>query len=119
MDTKKRSYDIMSGPSRAQLIDAFQYQYDNGVKMPIEFQIALAYTRATGGKRGFYPMKTKSDVLLTGIKHEDGSGHSFIIAGYISADARIVKELVVYKRYRFEAYYNAQTRRGRITLFEE
>lgn len=50
----------------------------------------------------------KFEAKIVGLKHEDGSGHSFIIDAYVSVKA-LEGKLV-----RF--YYNAKTRTGRLEM---
>ena len=117
MNTNGRSYDIVNGPSRDMLFDAFKYAYDKNAAVTVQFDIALGYVNSNSGI-GYYRMKSK-DFKIVGIEHEDGSGFSFNLRGYCSADTRFrARDVVEYTTYKFKAYYNAKTRKGYIALTE-
>ena len=117
MNTNGKNYDIVSGPSRDMLFDAFKYAYDKTAIVQVQFDIAIGYSNTNSGM-GYYKMKSK-DFKIVSIEHEDGSGYSFNLRGYCSADTRFrARDAVEYATYKFKAYYNAKTRKGYITLTE-
>lgn len=112
---KKETYPIEDGPCRELLFDALKYAYDKNVKVSIKFCITKQNNSSNTPE--FFKVK---NTRITGIDHEDGLGHSFIVKGYLevcfgeSICNDIVKE--DYTHCRFVACYSTQTRRGRITL---
>ena len=90
MDIKKKSYEIVSGPSKDRLFDACKY-LSHG-QSPIEVSFCVSIGNVT-------------DVRIQEIQHEDGSGESFNISGV--AKPPYEREIV-----RFNGYYNAKSRKG-------
>ena len=104
-----QEFNIVNGPSRDTLIDAFKYAYSRDGIVSAKFEIAL--------KPPANHLKIRSkDFIITEIQHEDGSGHSFNIGGFCKADMNPLVGIKTYKNYSFTAYYNAKTRKGLITL---
>lgn len=114
-----KRFDIVSGPNKDDLVKAFKDAFDKKTETDqVKFDIALGYIGTNNGK-AYTNMKSK-DFKVTGIEHEDGSGHSFNLKGYCSADIRFgVRDAVIYQPYKFEAYYNAETKKGYITLTKQ
>ena len=110
------NYDLADGPSRDTLLDAFKYAYSEEVEIPIKFTIVLGHDPEG---RIIIPARTKK-WRITKLQHEDGSGQSFNIEGYCKANLRITRSerITVYLTYRFKAYFNCRTRKGRIELTE-
>lgn len=108
---EKKEFQIMNGPSADRLIDAFKYAYDETVKLPVLFVVALRLIDA----RSFVQMKVER-FRITYIQHEDGSNHSFNVAGYCYASSLepVPGRDLPLVSYRFEAYYNSATRKGSI-----
>ncbi len=113
MDTNSKSFDIINGPGRDVLFDAFKYAYDKNSVISTSFTVALSGIKTRSGE--CFQIKTK-DYKITSIEHEDGSGQSFNIRGYCSADIRLGAKEQIYEWYKFTAYYNARTRMGYISL---
>ncbi len=114
MDTN--TYKITDGPNRAVLVDAFQYAYDKGFRCDVKFNIAIGYTMPIGSPgRGYFCARTKNLVIVS-LEHEDGSGVCFNIAGHVDANLSIGGD--AYEHLRFEAFYNASTRKGWIRFYE-
>lgn len=104
MTTKAvESVQIKTGPSREALFDALKYACDKENPHTVEFE-------------GFYgrdgdPVRAaqmRFRMCVQGIRHEDGSGLSFIVKGHIIGKSRFpgMKEF----------YYNARTRTGYMRL---
>ena len=123
MDTKisttKRSYDIIAGPNKDALFDACKYAYNKSAKISIDFAVVLGYTTPTDNPGCAYIPMSLTDIKISGIEHEDGSGESFNLRGYCKADPCFRREdNMHYKSYEFRAYYNSKSRKGRINLIE-
>ena len=121
MNTQKavtKRYDILSGPSKDLLFDSIKYAYSKNVIVELDFGIAAAYTAPVeiDPCAEAIKMKTKN-FRVTSIMHEDGSGESFIISGYCTADiCPPYGKIVIYKPYKFEAYYSTKRRKGSIAF---
>ena len=109
MNTKV--YQIVNGPSKDRLIDAFKYAYDKKSEIPLDFHVVLRQE----SERSFVLMKTEEFRILS-LQHEDGSGVSFNIVGYVymsTLNPASGRHLALIET-RFKAYYNAATRKGTI-----
>lgn len=116
MNTEKRIFDIVDGPSRDTLFDACKYAYSKAAQVPVYFGVVFGQMPKNHPDCGAHlPMSIK-DVKITGIEHEDGSGESFNLHGYCNADLNFMSEDATYATYKFEAYYNAKSRDGWITF---
>lgn len=107
-------YDITSGPSIRDILDSFLRAYDQRNRIYVEF------TTDDGQTRFAY---------ITGVEHEDGSGHSFNLAGFIEAEP--VKGASINQRKKnaitpftlggcsdpSSCYYNSTSRCGHIQFF--
>ena len=82
-------YNIISGPSADRLFDSLKYAYDSRAKVRVKFTI-----KKTGDS-----CAQKVSVVIGGISHEDNSGSSFNITGYLGNK-------------RFEGHYNSNKRGG-------
>lgn len=117
----EKIFEISGGPNRDMLVDAFKYTYDHAAHVKVTFQVPFTYgvplhETPFGEKPQYYPMRL-SDVRITSLEHEDGSGHSFNIHGYCRADLNPFRaDNPVLSSYRFKAYYHAQSRKGWITF---
>lgn len=100
-------FDIVNGPSRETLIDAFKYAFDKTTKVKLKFSVALGYTP---DHSLYFPMNI-GEIKILGIEHEDGSGESFNIKGTCVANTA---EHEPAKPRKFEACYSAKTRKGSI-----
>ena len=112
-------YDIISGPSKATLFDACLYSYSKDAKIAVNFTISQGYSNDSNDATRLYIPLPVTNIKITGIEHEDGSGESFIIKGYchVDKDYLLRKENTYRYRYsRFLAYYNAKNRKGSFTL---
>lgn len=109
MDAK--FYDIVKGPNKDALFDACKYAYsENSVK--VDFTVAAGYIASVGSHQSSYKPMAVDNIVICGISHEDGSGESFNLQGYCSANV----ESSVYKAHRFFATYNTKKRKGRISF---
>lgn len=107
-------FNIENGPSIEALFNACRYAYDPNGTVHVGFKVAVAYTCTKNNVSGYIAMQLK-DIRITSIEHEDGSGYRFNLCGYCKADLNTLNaEKAVFKSYRFEAFYNAKTRRGNI-----
>ncbi len=106
-----KSYESVKGPNRDRLIDAFKYAYDEE-NINLGFDVSIGTVTSHQGEVPLLA-KIKKMVVQT-IGHEDGSGHSFILKGYVCASLFGEEEKV----YDFDAYYNASTRKGTIRFRE-
>ncbi len=112
-------YEIMNGPSKDRLFDACKYAYDDNARISLDFSVAIGYTMPRNDPGCAYIAMAIRNLRITGVQHEDGSGESFILYGYCSADPRAFNpRSVCYRSYKFEAYYNTKTRKGSIKLIE-
>lgn len=105
MNIKKVSMDIIGGPDKLALIAALSAAYDKNNPVFPGFKVRLSTQL---DRSNFIRLK------IIGICHEDGSGQSFLIKGFIAPD----QEFVSLRNYsNFEAYYNAQKRSGKISIW--
>lgn len=94
------TYKIIDGP-RAELIwDHTKHSMNKDVKIPVIFM--TDHKLATVGPVENGPWVTLSPTII-GVSHEDGSGVSLIIKGYIGGKS-------------FTGHYNARSRRGIIEV---
>lgn len=94
MNTKK-VFSITNGPSRDRIWDHVKFQMDPDVDLPLVFTL-----EGVGEVRNLW---------ISSVRHEDGSGYSFIITGEIDELAG---------RSQFKAYYNAKRRNGAMTILD-
>ena len=124
MDTKKtetreKYYDIVAGPNKDALFDACKYACSKTAKLTVDFTVAIGYTTPKDNPGCAYIAMAISDIKITGIEHEDGSGESFNLRGYCKADlCSLGGDNVKYEQYRFKAYYNSRIREGCITFLK-
>lgn len=120
MNTKKternRIFDIVNGPGRDALFDAYKYAYDDKTHIHIEFAVAIGYTTPVDDPGCAYVPMDIEDIKIRGIEHEDGSGYSFNLHGWCKADLGHGSKNAGLKSYKFKAYYNAKTREGCISF---
>ena len=112
-------YDIISGPSKATLFDACLYSYSKDAKIAVNFGISQGCSNHGDDATKLHLLLPVTNIKITGIEHEDGSGESFVIKGYchVDKDYLLRKENTYRYRYsRFLAYYNAKNRKGSFTL---
>ena len=114
--TEDRYLDIIAGPSKDRLFDACKYSYDDETRVPVEFSIALAYTKPKKDPGALCLMKKVTDLTISGIEHEDGTGDSLNLHGYCEANLTPYDDVEGIKHYSFRAYYNAKRRTGFITF---
>lgn len=114
---KKEHYDIVAGPNKDALFDSCKYAHSKVAKLTIDFTVAIGYTMHKNDPGCAYIAMPITNIRITGIEHEDGSGESFILHGYCEADLHSFGgNNVAYETYRFEAYYNSKHRNGWITF---
>ena len=124
MNTKSVAYryDIINGPSKSALFDACMYVYNKDAKIAVNFTISQGYSNDTNDATKLYLPLPVTNINITGIEHEDGSGESFILKGYCNVDKDYLlrKENTYRYRYsRFSAYYNTGNRKGSFTLITD
>ena len=115
-------YEIVSGPSKSALFDACMYAYSKDAKIAVNFAIPQAYSNDSNDATKLYLPMRITDIAITGIQHEDGSGESFNLEGCckVDIDYHIRNDGVCRYRYRrFSAYYNAKSRKGSFTLITD
>ena len=118
MDTKKtatenKRYDIVAGPNKDTLFDACKYAYSKTAKVAVDFAVAIGYTTLKSNPGCAYIPMAITEIRITGIELEDGSGESFNLHGYCKADLNSFgKSDTIYRPYRFKAYYNSKHRKG-------
>lgn len=101
-----RNYEIANGPSTDRLFDALKYAYDKGANVSIDFDVVEGLTSRNKEVAAYLKMDAKN-WHISSITHEDGSGHSFNIQGFVEENS---------EHYRFAAYYNAKSRTGSISF---
>ena len=121
MNTKSVAYryDIINGPSKSALFDACMYVYNKDAKIAVNFTISQGYSNDTNDATRLYLPLPVTDIKITGIEHEDGSGESFILKGYCNVDKDYLlrrNNIYRYRYSRFSAYYDAKNRKGSFTL---
>ena len=120
MNTSKSvAYAIINGPSKSALFDSCKYCYSMDVKVHVNFTISQGYSNHSNDATKLYLPMQITDIAITGIQHEDGSGESFNLEGCckVDIDYHIRNDGVRRYRYRrFSAYYNAKSRKGSFTL---
>lgn len=118
MSTKKvYTYEILAGPNKDALFDACKYAYSKTARLTVNFSVAIGWTMPKGDPGAAYIPMSITDVVITSITHEDGSGESFNLRGYCRADLKNLGRFDAnYKPYRFKAYYNSKHRQGCITF---
>ena len=115
-------YDIIGGPSKSALFDACMYVYNKDAKIAVNFTISQGYSNDTNDATRLYLPLPVTNIKITGIEHEDGSGESFILKGYCNVDKDYLlrKENTYRYRYsRFSAYYDTRSRKGTFTLITD
>lgn len=127
-----KSFSVESGPNRNDLVNAFLYAYDPAANIPITFMVAKGYTMPIGDPGCAYEALEMRVKHITELQHEDGSGYSFNIKGSCSValgathfenryDTKehmtVVSRRTDMVQAEFEAYYNARSRKGKITFF--
>ena len=117
MNTKKE-FEIVNGPSKDLLCDAFKYAYNKAARITIEFSIAAGYTMPPEHPSSAYVPAKIGGFIISSLEHEDGSGESFNIRGYCKADIAKLFGEGTFKAYKYEAYYNTKTRKGTIALLD-
>ena len=114
------TFDIVKGPNKDILFDACKYAYNKLADITVKFTVAAGYTTKPDDPRCAYIPMTVTDVMICGIEHEDGSGESFNLHGYCNANLDSSGSTgggnMIYKPYRFVAYYNTKKRKGSITF---
>ena len=112
-------YEIFSGPSKSALFDACMYVYSKDAKIAVNFGISQGCSNHGDNATKLHLLLPVTNIKITGIEHEDGSGESFILKGYCDVDKdHLLRGDNTYRyRYsRFSAYYDAKNRKGTFTL---
>ena len=111
MATNLTTYSITDGPTKNLLFDSLKYAYsdDEHITMYPTFSINSKMTVGSGASSLF--IIHKINLKIVGIRHEDGSGKSFIFEGYVTGgDERYGRNKLV------SGYYNARTKKGNIEI---
>ena len=112
-------FSIIDGPSKSVLFDACQYAYSKDVKVHVNFTIPQGYSNHGNDATKLYLPLPVTNIVVTGIEYEDGSGESFLLKGYcdVDKDHLLRGDNTYHYRYsRFSAYYNTGNRKGTFTL---
>lgn len=123
MNTTSKSatncYSIINGPSKSVLFDSCLYAYSTDANVHVNFSISQSCSSHSNDAVKLYLPMQITDIVITGIQHEDGSGESFNLEGYckVDIDYHIRNDGVCRYRYRrFTAYYDTRSRKGTFTL---
>lgn len=123
MNTTSKSatncYSIINGPSKSVLFDSCLYAYSKDAKVHVNFAISQGYSNHGDDATKLHLLLPVTNIKITGIEHEDGSGESFILKGYCYVDKDHLlrgDHTYRYKYSRFSAYYDAKSRKGTFTL---
>lgn len=116
MNTNERSFEIMGGPSRDTLFDACKYAYSEAV-IPLEFSIAIGYTAPPSSGKALCMTRKVSNIRISSIEHEDGSGDKFNLHGYYNPGI-LTKASSEIQFKEFHAFYDVKQRRGLMTLLD-
>lgn len=106
---KERYYKIIDGPNKDTLFDSCKYAFVKEAVIPISFDIVEGYTMPKGHPGRAYALMSTTNIRITGIDNEDGSGESFLLRGDLKKRG---------DKYNFEAFYNSKIRQGSIRLFK-
>ena len=123
MNTTSKSatncYSIINGPSKSVLFDSCLYAYSKDAKVHVNFAISQGCSNHGDDATKLHLLLPVTNIKITGIEHEDGSGESFILKGYCYVDNDHLlrgDHTYRYKYSRFSAYYDAKSRKGTFTL---
>ena len=123
MNTTSKSatncYSIINGPSKSVLFDSCLYAYSKDAKVHVNFAISQGCSNHGDDATKLHLFLPVTNIKITGIEHEDGSGESFILKGYCYVDKDHLlrgDHTYRYKYSRFSAYYDAKSRKGTFTL---
>ena len=118
MDTnmEKRHFDIITGPNKDRLFDACRY-YNEEASIPIHFSIAVGYDKPRYDPRCTYIEMYIKNVKIRGIENDSNSKEEFIIKGDCEADLNSFGDNPKYQPKTFSALYNAKSRKGFISFF--
>ena len=121
MNTKNRTYQILDGPSREALLDAFKYAFDNRIKIPIFFTIPVDDIPEDQLENGGFMFRgvMARNYVITAIEHSD-DGNYYHLRGYCESDdsiplmEKMTSDTWDFEKVRFEADFSPQTRQGEI-----
>lgn len=122
MNTSKsvtNCFSIINGPSKSVLFDSCLYAYSKDAKVHVNFAISQGCSNHGDDATKLHLLLPVTNIKITGIEHEDGSGESFILKGYCYVDKDHLlrgDHTYRYKYSRFSAYYDAKSRKGTFTL---
>ncbi len=131
-ETNFRQFNIENGPNVDRLLDMFKYAFDKSVSIPGTFVVAECYTAKPDSPGAAYiPLEMKDTTILS-IEHESGNDYCLNLSGHCrvalgerksSSNWDPKEKATVCKTWRelvyarFDAFYNAKTRKGTITFF--
>ena len=99
-------YDIIGGPNRDQLFEAAKLTYERGIRFSIKFDIVEGYSSPDlDDPTAMAFLLDVTDIMIVGIAHEDGSGHSFNVEGFCNVEGEHKKYI---------AYYDTESMGGNI-----
>lgn len=84
-DCQTVRFNIGGGPSRDRIFDACKYVYDK-IRIDLDFKVILGYSTPKDDPCCAALEVPVKDFRIHKIKHEDGSGESFMLYGQCKAD---------------------------------
>ena len=106
-----RRFDIIDGPNRDMIFEAMKYVFDDGVVIPIKFDIVSWYSMPPTTDGCTKALLNTKRIKIEEIKHIDETGHMLKLAGCL--EAKLSTEFLPYQ---FESLYNTATRKGSIKI---
>ncbi len=96
-------WNIVGGPSGAQLVDAFKYAFDKLNPHRVVFTLVKTDEEKLNSFVSKKEEMLMRRVLICALEHESGTGCNFLIRGSMSVDGR---------DYLVSGYYDAKKHRG-------
>lgn len=106
------AFYILDGPSRSTLFEECKNAHDGGPPDDTRSIFVVSTKKELRGKKGRHLQISTCGFCVTGIKHSDGSGRSFIVRGTCKAGFTWGHEDVEYHVYSFRAVYNTTEKNG-------
>jgi hypothetical protein len=105
----KLHFIITGGPTDYQLVDALKYAYDKDNPHKVVFTMRKSDEKHTDNISEPLPSDIRRPVTITALEHEDGSGYSFILKGFMSI---LPHESRYSTLYGISGCYNTKTNKG-------